>query len=177
MRRELLLHLFTLKDTHIACGTPQDEKSARCRDCRCKTQHSQKTNIYAPHWNSNPQSQQANGLRSTSTYALGYGYIEARPDTTQQSGQTPDKEVEIKNITVCQRLHWNRYDWNVISPDCLAHYKGSLFRADSLARYLLQCAQVSNVVAMDKTVVGLNVATRSLQCIPRQMLVCCVVSV
>ena len=34
------------------------------------------------------------------TYALGYGYIEARTDTTQQSGQTPDKEVEIKNINV-----------------------------------------------------------------------------
>ena len=30
----------------------------------------------------------------------GRGYIEARTDTTQQSGQTPDKEVEIKNITV-----------------------------------------------------------------------------
>ena len=39
--------------------------------------------------------------------------------------------------------------------------KVSLFRADSLARYLLQCAQDSSVVAMDKTVVGLNVATRS----------------
>jgi hypothetical protein len=35
------------------------------------------------------------------TYALGYGYIGARTDRTQQSGQTPDKEVEIKNITVC----------------------------------------------------------------------------
>ena len=32
--------------------------------------------------------------------SYGYGYIEARTDTTQQSGQTPDKEVEIKNITV-----------------------------------------------------------------------------
>ena len=31
---------------------------------------------------------------------LGHGYIGARTDTTQQSGQTPDKEVEIKNITV-----------------------------------------------------------------------------
>jgi hypothetical protein len=39
-------------------------------------------------------------LRRTQSYALGYGYIEARTDTTQQSGQTPDKEVEIKNITV-----------------------------------------------------------------------------
>jgi hypothetical protein len=34
------------------------------------------------------------------TYALGYGYIEARTNTTQQSGQNPDKEVEVKNITV-----------------------------------------------------------------------------
>ena len=39
--------------------------------------------------------------------------------------------------------------------------KVSLFRADSLARYLLQCAQDSSAVAMDKTTVGLNVATRS----------------
>jgi hypothetical protein len=31
---------------------------------------------------------------------LRYGYIGARTDTTQQSGQTPYKEVEIKNITV-----------------------------------------------------------------------------
>jgi hypothetical protein len=33
-------------------------------------------------------------------FVLGYGYIEARTDTTRQSGQTLDKEVEIKNITV-----------------------------------------------------------------------------
>jgi hypothetical protein len=31
---------------------------------------------------------------------LDYGYLETRTDRTQQSGQTPDKEVEIKNITV-----------------------------------------------------------------------------
>jgi hypothetical protein len=30
----------------------------------------------------------------------GYSHIGARNDTTQQSGQTPDKEVDIKNITV-----------------------------------------------------------------------------
>ena len=30
----------------------------------------------------------------------GHGYNETRTDTTQQSEQTPDKEVEIKNITV-----------------------------------------------------------------------------
>jgi len=42
---------------------------------------------------------------SSSYSTLGYGYIEARTDTTQQSGQTPDEEVEIKNITV----HVNGY--------------------------------------------------------------------
>ena len=31
---------------------------------------------------------------------LDHGYIGTRTDTTQQSGQTPDKEVEIKNIHV-----------------------------------------------------------------------------
>ena len=34
------------------------------------------------------------------TYVLGYGYIGTRTDTTQQSEQTPDKKVEIKNITL-----------------------------------------------------------------------------
>jgi hypothetical protein len=31
---------------------------------------------------------------------LGRRYLEARTDTTQQSEQTPDKKVEIKNVTV-----------------------------------------------------------------------------
>jgi len=34
------------------------------------------------------------------THALGRGYIEARTDTTQQSGQAPVKEAETENITV-----------------------------------------------------------------------------
>jgi len=25
-----------------------------------------------------------------------------------------------KTYCLCQWLHWNQYDWNVISPDCLA---------------------------------------------------------
>jgi len=38
--------------------------------------------------------------RMTVESFLGRGYPEARTDTTQQSGQTPDRELEIKNITV-----------------------------------------------------------------------------
>ena len=64
------------------------------------------------------------GSGSNIAVPLGYGYIGARNDTTQQSGQTPDKEVEIKNITV----HASGYietdtTGHVISPDCLAPTK------------------------------------------------------
>jgi hypothetical protein len=53
--------------------------------------------------------------------------------------------------------------------------KVSLFRADSLARHLLQCAKDSSVVAMAKTVVGLNVATRSCNVYQTNVgLLCCV---
>jgi hypothetical protein len=42
----------------------------------------------------------------------------------------------------------------------------NLFRAGSPARYLLQCAKDSSVVAMDKMVIGLNVATLSCNVYP-----------
>ena len=44
-------------------------------------------------------------IKGIQNYALGDGYTGARNDTTQQSGQTPDKEVEIKNITVYTEWH------------------------------------------------------------------------
>jgi hypothetical protein len=60
------------------------------------TRRSQQTNVHAP-----------GGIRThdlsrraAADLALGRGYIGVRTDTTQQSGQTPDKEVEIKNFTV-----------------------------------------------------------------------------
>ena len=37
------------------------------------------------------------------THALGYSYTGARNVTTQQSGQTTDKGVKIRNITVYVR--------------------------------------------------------------------------
>jgi len=42
----------------------------------------------------------------------GYGYIGAKTDTTQQSGQTPDKEVEIKkNSTFCRHRVFTCFVW------------------------------------------------------------------
>ena len=52
---------------------------------------------------------------------LGYGYIGARTDATRPSRQTPDKEGEIKNITVYVSGYTETdNDRNIISPDCLA---------------------------------------------------------
>ena len=60
------------------------------------TQHSQQTNIHAP-----------GGIRThdlsrraAADLRLRLRLLGARTDATQQSGQTPDKEVKIKNITV-----------------------------------------------------------------------------
>ena len=40
------------------------------------------------------------GQQDTEDEVFGYGYIGARNYKTQQCGQTPDKEVEIKHITI-----------------------------------------------------------------------------
>jgi len=75
------------------------------------------------------------------------------PGLTQhkQSGQTPNKEVEINHITV--------YVSGYTETDLIACYltttpvwpnKVGLFRAASLARHLVQFAEDSVVAAMDR---------------------------
>ena len=84
----------------------------------------------------------------------GRGYIGARTDTTQQSGQTPDKEANINHITVYVSGYTETDTTGMLSPNngrLSGANKVDLFRTDSLARYLLQCAYDSNVVAMNKT--------------------------
>jgi len=77
------------------------------------------------------------------THTLGQGYTGARNDTTQQSGQTPDKEVEIKNITICLSVYSETDPTGMLSPNngrLSGANKVGLFRADSLAgQYALQC--------------------------------------
>jgi len=76
-------------------------------------------------------------------YFLGRGYVGARTDTTQQSGQIPDKEVDINLITVYVSNYNETDTTGMLSPNngqMSGANKVGLFRADSLARYLLQCA-------------------------------------
>ena len=55
-------------------------------------------------------------IRKGLFFALGFGYIGARTDTTRQSGQTPDKEAEIKNITVYVSGYTETDPTGVLSP-------------------------------------------------------------
>jgi hypothetical protein len=65
---------------------------------------------------------EANGLESCAMMALAVSaplaYVRAtlQPETTQQSGQTPDKEVEIKNITVYVSCYSETDTTGMLSP-------------------------------------------------------------
>jgi len=50
-------------------------------------------------------------------WAWGRGYIEARTDTTQQSGHTPDKEVDINHITVYVSRYTETNTIGMLSPN------------------------------------------------------------
>jgi hypothetical protein len=66
-----------------------------------------------------------------------------RTDTTQQSGQTPDKEVDMNHVTLYVSGYTETDTTGMVSPNNgrpSGANKVGLFRADSLARYLLQCA-------------------------------------
>ena len=52
----------------------------------------------------------------------GYGYIGARKDTTQQSGQTADKEVEMQNITVYVSGYTETGTTGILSPSTDGEY-------------------------------------------------------
>ena len=60
-------------------------------------------------------------------HALDRGYIEARTDTTKQSGQTPDKKEEIKNITVYVSGYTETDTTGMLSPPRLSGAKQSEF--------------------------------------------------
>jgi len=117
------------------------------------------------------------------TYASGYGYIRARNDTTQQSEQTPYKEAEIKNITVYVSGYTETDTTVMLSPS-------TVWRQQSEFVWSRQSGQIPAAVRIGFEIrVWLHCGCKyghacrfkcshtCLRCIPRQLLVCCVVSV
>jgi hypothetical protein len=69
----------------------------------------------------------------------GYGYNEARTHTTQQSGQTPDREVEIKSITVYVSSHTEADTTGMLSPPTVWRF--------SVAADIQQCFFISTFLS------------------------------
>ena len=83
--------------------------------------------------------------------AFGRGCFEARTDTTQQSGQTPDKEVGIKNITVYVSGYTETDTTGMLSPQtdwrfgvAVDMFLISTSLSVVLCRYWLQCSLCLN---------------------------------
>ena len=113
---------------------------------------------------------------STST-ALGRCYTEARTDTTQQSGQTPDKEETIYHITVYISGYTKTDTTVILCPP-------TVWRQQSEFVSSQQSGQIPAAVRMgfecrcnEQNGCRFKCTHMFLQCIPRQMLFCCVVSV
>ena len=70
--------------------------------------------------NSLLQQQSTSWTDSGARAVWGRGYITARTDTTQQSGQTPVKEVEIKNSTVYVSGYTETDTTGMLSPPRLS---------------------------------------------------------
>ena len=136
-RRGLVLQFNTLSETHTRYDSPGRGIGPWQRSLTTHNTHTRQTTMlqarFAP---ATPESGRPQ------TRVLGYGNIGARNYTTHQSGQTPDKEVEIKNITVCVSSYTETDTTGMLSPPTVWSQQ-CLFRANSLVRFLLQCAQDS----------------------------------
>ena len=111
------------------------------------------------------------------TNALGYGYIGVRTDTTQQSGQTPDKEVEIKNITVYISCYTETDTTGMLSARTVWGQQ-SEFVSNRQSGQIIAAVRIEFECRCNgQNGCRFKCSHTFLQCMPRQMLVCCVVSV
>jgi len=93
----------------------------------------------------------------------GLGYIVARNDPTQQPGQTPDKEAEIKHITVYVSGHTGTDTTRMLSPPTVwrqqSEFVSSRQSVQTPAAVCIGLDCRCNVAISMDTHVGLNVAT------------------
>ena len=93
----------------------------------------------------------------------GLGYIVARKDPTQQSGQTPDKEAEIKHITVYVSGYTETDTTGMLFPPTVWRQQSEFLSSRQsgqtpAAVYIGMECRCIVAISMD-THVGLNVAT------------------
>jgi hypothetical protein len=100
-----------------------------------------------------------------------------RHNTTQQSGQTPDKEVEIKNITVYVSCYTETDTTGMLSPPTVWRQQSEYVSSRQSGQMLAAVRVGFECRCNGQNVCQLKCSHTFLQCTPRQMLVCCVVSV
>jgi hypothetical protein len=108
---------------------------------------------------------------------LGCGYNAARNDTTQQSGQTPDKEVDIKNITVYVSGYTETDTSGMLSPLTVWRQQSEFVSSRQSGQILAAVHIGFECRCNGQNGCRFKCSHTFLQCIPRQMLVCCVMSV
>jgi hypothetical protein len=106
-----------------------------------------------------------------------YGYTGTRNDTTQQSGQTPDKDVEIKNITVYVSGYTENDITGMLSPPSVWHQQSEVVLSRQSGQILAAVRTGLECRCNGQNGCRFKCSHTFLQCIPRQMFVCCVVSV
>jgi hypothetical protein len=106
--------------------------------------------------------------------ALGYGYIGARNDRTQQSGQTPDKEVEVKHITVYDSGYTETDTTGMLSPQTVWRQQSEFVSSRQSGQILAAVRKGFERRCNGQNCRRLKCSHTFLQCMPRQMLVCCV---
>ena len=104
-------HTHTRVHTHTHTQTYEGSARRRAFTCTTHNIHKRQPSVHPARYEpAIPASERPQDC------ALGYGYTGARNDTTQQSGQTPDKEVEIKNITVYVSGYAEADKTGILSP-------------------------------------------------------------
>jgi hypothetical protein len=101
----------------------------------------------------------------------------ARNDRTQQSGQTPDKEVEIKNITVYVSGYTETDTTGMLSPPTVWRQQSDFVSRRQSGQILASLRIGFECRCNGQNSGRFKCSHTFLHCIPRQMLVCCFVSV
>jgi hypothetical protein len=132
------------------------------------------TRNLCPQWVSNLRSHQSSDCRP---HALSYGCIGARNDTTQQSGQTPVKEVKLKNITIYVSSYTETDTTGMLSPPTVWRQQSEFVSSRQSGQILAAVCIGFECRCNGQNGCRFKCSHAFLQCIPRQMLVCCVVLV
>ena len=109
---------------------------------------------------------------------VGLHWSQKGPNTTVWTDSRQGSRNQ-KHYCLCQRLYWNWYDWNVISLDCLAPTKWVCFEPTVWSDTCWSLHRIGVSVQCSYRyghACRIECSHTCLRCMPRQMMVCCFLS-